>query len=79
METKEIICLDVKTVPAFDIETHMPHTAYTVSCMLNGGFAIASGWVLRDAIELFRLLYCINENVAIRLTRSFRHQKSQNH
>lgn len=74
MEKKEIIRLNVKTVPAFDVETKMPHTAYTVSCMLEDTFAIASAWTLRDAVELFRRLYDIPEQTYIRLMRPFKPQ-----
>lgn len=74
MEHKEIIRLNVKTVPAFDTETQMPHVAYTVSCLLNGVFSIASGWTLRDAVQLFRQLYHINEGTVIRMVRPFKPQ-----
>lgn len=74
MEHKEIIRLNVKTVPAFDTETQMPHVAYTVSCLLNGVFSIASGWTLQDAVQLFRQLYHINEDTEIHMVRPFKPQ-----
>lgn len=74
MEKNKIIHLNVKTVPAFDTETLMPHKAYTVSCLLNGVFSIASGWTLRDAIQLFRQLYYIDGETVIRLIRPFKSQ-----
>lgn len=74
MEEKEIIRLNVKTVPAFDSEIQMPHTAYTVSCMLEDTYAIASAWTLRDAVRLFRQRYDINEQAHIHLARPFRPQ-----
>ena len=74
MEKEEIIRLNVKTVPAFDVETKTSHTAYTVSCMLEGIFAIASAWTLRDAVQLFRRLYDIHEQTHICLMRPFKPQ-----
>lgn len=74
MEKTEIIHLNVKTVPAFDIETKMPHTAYTVYCLRDGVYATASAWTLKDAIQLFRRIYNINEHIFIRLIRPFRPQ-----
>ncbi len=76
MESREIIFLDVKTVPAFDTEIKMPHTAYTVSCLNeSAGITVASGWTLRDAIHLFRQVYKIDEQTIIRLRRPFKQQR----
>ncbi len=77
MGKDKIIHLNVKTVPAFDIETKAPHTAYTVYCMREGAQAIASAWTLKDAIMLFRMLYDIKEQVSIRLIRPFKPQYSK--
>ena len=74
METMEIIYLNVKTVPAFDTESNMPHTAYTVFCQQRDGSAIASAWTLRDAIQLFRHIYNVKEEAVIKLRRPFRPQ-----
>mgnify|MGYP006337981091 FL=1 len=74
METMEIIYLNVKTVPAFDTESNMPHTAYTVFCQQRDGSAIASAWTLRDAIRLFRHIYNVKEETVIKLRRPFRPQ-----
>lgn len=79
MEKKEIIHLNVKTVPAFDVETKKPHTAYTVSCKDEESLSIASAWTLKDAIQLFRRLYNIKEQTIIHLERPFRPQKSVRH
>jgi len=76
MESNEIIYLDVKTVPAFDPETKMPHTAYTVSCRKEMKTAIASAWTLRDAVRLFRQIYNITEQTVITLKRPFKPQFS---
>ena len=78
MENEKIIHLNVKTVPAFDIETKAPHTAYTVYCMREGVQAIASAWTLKDAVRLFRRLYNIKEQVGIRLIRPFKPQYPRN-
>lgn len=77
MESTEIIHLNVKTVPALDSETMIPHTAYTVYCLRKGVQAIASAWTLKDAVQLFRRIYNINEQVDIRLIRPFKPQSSR--
>lgn len=74
METVEIIYLDVKTVPAFDSETKMPHTAYTVVLKRGNETRFASAWTLQDSILLFRKIYNVDEKVVIKLRRPFRPQ-----
>lgn len=76
METMEIIYLDVKTVPAFDAESKIPHTAYTVCRPQGNGIALASAWTLRDAVRLFRQIYKVKEEVVIKLKRPFKPQYS---
>ena len=49
----DILYLNVKTVPAFDAFTHLPHTAYSVYTVTDGDFKSASAWTLKDAIKLF--------------------------
>lgn len=56
------IILNVKTVPAFDTEKMRPHTAYTVYQTVAGQFTIASGWTLKDALDLYARLYNCNRN-----------------
>ena len=76
METSGIIYLNVKTVPAFDTETKMPHTAYTVFYPLRDNTAFASAWTLQDAVRLFRRLYNVKEDIVIKLRRPFLPQHS---
>ena len=76
METSGIIYLNVKTVPAFDTETKMPHTAYTVFYPLRNNTAFASAWTLQDAVRLFRRLYNVKEETVIKLRRPFQPQNS---
>jgi hypothetical protein len=76
METSGIIYLNVKTVPAFDTETKMPHTAYTVFYPLRDNTAFASAWTLQDAVRLFRRLYNVKEEAVIKLRRPFQPQYS---
>ena len=76
METMEIIYLDVKTVPAFDAESKIPHTAYTVCRPQENGIALASAWTLRDAVQLFRRIYDLDEKTVIKLNRPFKQQHS---
>ena len=45
--------LKVLTVPAFDSLNLCEHTAYTVMLQDDKQFLCASGWTLRDAIEIF--------------------------
>ena len=49
--------LNVKTVPAFDTEFLQEHTAFTVFHYNGKNLQTASGWTLKDAIELFSKLY----------------------
>ena len=71
MEKIKIMNLHVKLVPAIDLETRMPHDAYTVYCTEE---STASGWTLRDAITLFRKLYHVDELTKVSLIRPFRKQ-----
>lgn len=64
------IILNVKTVPAFDTEKMCPHTAYTVYQTVAGQFTIASGWTLKDALDLYARLYNCNRN-ALKVKRPF--------
>ncbi|MBR1957324.1 MAG: hypothetical protein IKA13_08455 [Bacteroidales bacterium] len=64
------IILNVKTVPAFDTEKMRPHTAYTVYQTVAGQFTIASGWTLKDALDLYARLYNCNRN-ALKVKRPF--------
>lgn len=72
-----IIHLNVKTISAFDSETKMPHTAYTVYYQQGNILAIASAWTLIDAVTLFRKIHNINEQIPIRLIRPFKPQHSR--
>lgn len=66
----EALYLNVKTVPAIDPEHHHPHTAYTVFTTGTDELRIASGWTLRDAIQLFARLYGYSPS-CIKVTRPF--------
>lgn len=57
MEPLTNIILNVKAVPAFDTEKMCQHTAYTVYQTVDGQFTIASGWTLKDALDLYARLY----------------------
>lgn len=70
MEKRKIIYLNVKTVSAFDFVRLCPHTAYTVSLNQDNTLLFASGWTLKDAIELFAQQYSICRE-DIRLIRPF--------
>ena len=70
----ENILLNVQTVPAFDVTTYSDHTAYTVFDTKEGQFMTASGWMLRDAIDLYSKLYKV-DRPCIKLKRPFRPQK----
>lgn len=52
--------LKVKTVCAFDTASLQPHTAFTVYRHNGKDLQIASGWTLKDAIDLFSRLYNYN-------------------
>ncbi len=71
MENRKKIHLNVKTVPAFDPVTMGPHTAFTVFCKTGSTLLYASGWTLKDAIELYACQYGCNPE-DIRLIRPFR-------
>ena len=68
-DTSNII-LNVKTVPAFDTEKMRPHTAYTVYQTLEDTIKIASGWTLKDALDLYARLYNCYRN-ALKVKRPF--------
>lgn len=70
MEKRKIIYLHVKTVPTFDFVRLCQHTAYTVSLHQDNTLLLASGWTLKDAIELFAQQYDISRE-DIRLIRPF--------
>ena len=70
MSDTSTIILNVKTVPAFDTEKMRPHTAYTVYQTVAGQFTIASGWTLKDALDLYARLYNCNRN-ALKVKRPF--------
>ena len=55
--TDFVLYLNVKTVPAFDTEFLQEHTAFTVFHYNGKNLQTASGWTLKDAIELFSKLY----------------------
>ena len=57
MDSSNNIILNVKTVPAFDTEKMCPHTAYTVYQTFGNKLQIASGWTLKDALDLYAHLY----------------------
>jgi hypothetical protein len=67
------IYLNVKTVPAFDVVSLAPHTAYTVYTHLDGTIRLASAWTLRDAIDVYARLYDCDRSL-IKLIRPFRQQ-----
>ena len=73
MEKNEFIYLSVKTVPAFDTISLCDHTAYMVYDQHEQRLRFASGWTLRDAVELFAHVYGC-ERMAIRLRRPFKQQ-----
>ena len=73
MENQLPIYLNVKTVPAFDIEKLCPYTAYTVYLHQDDDMLYASGWTLQDAIMFFADGYKLNR-ADIRLNRPFRRQ-----
>lgn len=71
----KIINLHVKLVPAIDFEIRIPHDAYTVYCRIDGAASLASGWTLKDAINLFRKQHHVDNQTRIRLIRPFRKQR----
>lgn len=74
MKGNSIIYLNVKTVPAFDPVTHMPHTAYTIFSGQGEISQIMSGWTLQDAVRFYREIYNIDEQTKIRFKRPFKPQ-----
>lgn len=73
MEKNNFISLNVKTVLAFDVESLSPHMAYTVYTCDGNALRVASGWTLRDAIELYSNIYNC-ERQSLRVKRPFRSQ-----
>jgi hypothetical protein len=73
----KIINLHVKLVPAIDLETRMPYDAYTVYSKLDGTISSASGWTLRDAVNLFRKVHHVDIQTKVSLVRPFRRQRLQ--
>lgn len=53
MDKGNRVYLNVKIVPALEPVTYEAHTAYTVYLQDKNSLNSASGWTLRDAIELF--------------------------
>ncbi len=76
MDTR--IYLNVKTVPAFDTETLMPHTAYTVYRMIDKKLLFASGWTLKDSIAFYASKYACDIS-SIHLIRPFKAQLTSRH
>ena len=70
---RNLIYLNVMTVPAFDVENLSLHTAYSVYTYNANVFQIASGWSLQDAIELYSVVYSCDRQ-SLRLRRPFRRQ-----
>ena len=62
MNSSKEISLSVKKVPAFDSETKLIHTAYTVYLSKPGSLQIASAWTLQDAISLFAKIHNYNRS-----------------
>ena len=73
MEKNEFIYLNVKTVPAFDTASLCDHTAYMVYDQHEQVLRFASGWTLKDAVELYANVYDC-DRMAIRLRRPFKRQ-----
>jgi hypothetical protein len=73
MDKEKRAYLNVKTVPALEPVTHQAHTAYTVYLQEGNTLNSASGWTLRDAIELFARSYN-HSRESLRLKRPFRPQ-----
>ena len=70
MDSTNNIILNVKTVPAFDTEKMCPHTAYTVYQTFGNKLQIASGWTLKDALDLYAHLYNCDRS-ALKVKRPF--------
>jgi hypothetical protein len=67
------LALNVKTVPAWDYDMMCPHTAYTISAVVDGKLTFASGWTLKDAIELYSSIYHCNKEI-LKILRPFKRQ-----
>ena len=67
------LALNVKTVPAWDYDMMCPHTAYTISAVVDGKLTFASGWTLKDAIELYSSIYSCDKE-SIKILRPFKRQ-----
>lgn len=67
------LALNVKTVPAWDYDMMCPHTAYTISAVVDGKLTFASGWTLKDAIELYSSIYHCNKE-SLKILRPFKRQ-----
>lgn len=71
------IYLNVQTVQTFDRDKSEMHTAYTVYHPTDEALEIASGWTLRDAVDLFARIYRYNRS-QLKLMRPFRQQRIYN-
>ena len=67
------LALNVKTVPAWDYDMMCTHTAYTISAVVDGKLTFASGWTLKDAIELYSSIYHCNKE-SLKILRPFKRQ-----
>ena len=67
------LALNVKTVPAWDYDMMCPHTAYTISAVVDGKLTFAPGWTLKDAIELYSSIYSCDKE-SIKILRPFKRQ-----
>ena len=67
------LALNVKTVPVWDYDMMCPHTAYTISAVVDGKLTFASGWTLKDAIELYSSIYHCNKE-SLKILRPFKRQ-----
>lgn len=64
------VYLNVKTVYAFDTVSLEEHTAYTVYRHEGTDLQIASGWTLKDALELFSRIYR-HDRESVKVNRPF--------
>lgn len=67
------LALNVKTVPVWDYDKMCPHTAYTISAVVDGKLTFASGWTLKDAIELYSSIYSCDKE-SLKILRPFKRQ-----
>ena len=70
---KPPLALNVKTVTTWDFDQLCTHTAYTVSAMIDGELTFASGWTLKNAIELYSSLYSFHKE-SLKIMRPFKRQ-----